>query len=70
VENEQSKRPPHAKRALHGLVGCGAAPRCVSGIEIATNENAISGSREAKNFVPIEKNVLPKSAYLQEGRQK
>jgi hypothetical protein len=43
---------------IASLVGCRAAPRCVSGIEIATNEKAISGSREAKIVVPLVRNFL------------
>jgi hypothetical protein len=42
------------KKSITGLVGCGA----VSGIKNATNEKAISGSCEAKNVVPIVRNVL------------
>jgi hypothetical protein len=52
------EKAPTCKKSITGLVGCGTAPRCVSGIEIATNEKAISGSHEAKNVVPIVRNVL------------
>jgi hypothetical protein len=46
------------KKSITGLVGCGAAQKCVSGIEIPTNEKAISGSQKVTNVVPIVRNVL------------
>jgi hypothetical protein len=52
------KMAPTCKKSITGLVGCGAAQRCVPGIEIPINEKAISGSWKAKNVVPIVKNVL------------
>jgi hypothetical protein len=55
----KGEKAPTCKKSITGLVGCEAVPRCSSsGIEIATNEKAISGSREAKNVVPIAENVL------------
>jgi hypothetical protein len=57
VKSERRK-DPLSKKSITGLVGCGAAPRCVSGIETATHEKAFLGNHEAKNFVPIVRNVL------------
>jgi hypothetical protein len=57
VKNERRKGPT-CKKSITGLVGCGAAPRCISGIEIAKNEKALSGSHEAKKVVTIVRNVL------------
>jgi hypothetical protein len=52
------EKAPTCKKSFTGLVGCGAAPKSVSGIEIARNEKAISRSREAKNVAPKVRNVL------------
>jgi hypothetical protein len=54
----KGEKAPTCKKSITSLVGCETVPRYVSGIEIATTEKAISGSREAKNVVPIVGNVL------------